>query len=69
MMKFSSDPEELIVVLRDELTFEQFLKLKSEWLTNIRMEWLVMGHVDAEKALHIVETSEKSFKFNQLPED
>ena len=41
----------------DDITFERFLEMKEEWLTHIRTEWLVMGHLTQENALSIVNKS------------
>lgn len=33
------------------MTYPKFLEMKSQWLKNLKMEWLIMGHLTEEEAL------------------
>ena len=68
-MRHNLDPDEMLAALRDELDYQKFLRMKEEWLTNVRMEWLIIGHLTSDKAKEIVEAAQKSFKFNELSEE
>jgi hypothetical protein len=40
--------------LKEELDFKNFLELKSKWFKNLRMEWLIAGHLTQNEALTII---------------
>lgn len=68
-MKLNLDPDELLAALKDQLDYSMFLKMKEEWLKNVRMEWLIMGHLDSNRAKEIVDAAQNSFKYKELSED
>lgn len=61
--------EELQKSLQEELTFFRFMEMKKRWLSNIRTEWLIMGHLEEKDAIDIVTRGEKNMKSKTLDKD
>jgi hypothetical protein len=46
--------QEFLKALKEELDFKNFLELKSKWFKNLRIEWLIAGHLTQDEALAII---------------
>ena len=53
----------------EKLTFDKFLDMKSKFLQNLEMIWLIQGHLTKEDALQMVETTENALTFRRISED
>ena len=45
------------------LTYEQFKTMKTNWLKNICITWLIQGHLTKGDALQMVEIAESKLEF------
>ena len=41
------------IQILDDLTFDNFLSLKAQWLQNINFQWLIQGHILEKDAIKI----------------
>lgn len=58
--------QEALKVLKEDMTFELFNQLKAQWLSHMRLEWLLMGHLFEEEALKIVSDAESVLKYKPI---
>lgn len=59
-------------ILRDTLekfTFEEFVKMSDDWITNARFVWFIHGNYDSESAIKIVEDARKILNVKPLRRD
>ena len=57
---------ELLKALLNDMDFSIFLEMKKNWLTHMRHEWLIMGHVTEEEAKAMVHMTESELKYNPI---
>eukprot|EP00347_Sterkiella_histriomuscorum_P004511 403360183 len=69
IMKHNQDYPEILKALKDQLDYKTFLDMKNQWLKNIKIEWLVMGHINQEDAVKIVKDCENSLVFNEISQE
>lgn len=68
-MRHNIEVNEILKALKEELDYKTFLEMKQQWLNNVRIEWLVAGHITDKDALQIVNDCERSFKFRKITAD
>ena len=50
-MRHNIEVNEILKALKEELDYKTFLEMKQQWLNNVRIEWLVAGHITDKDAL------------------
>lgn len=58
-----------LIVAYENMTFEKFIELKSQWLQNMHLTWLIQGHLTEANALKMVELAENALTFNRVSKD
>jgi secreted Zn-dependent insulinase-like peptidase len=48
----SASIEESIATLMD-VDFEQFLEFQAKFLRSLKLQWLIVGHLDEERAMNL----------------
>ena len=60
MSTHSYNKDELLKVLKEDMTYERFVEMKGKWLKRALTEWLVMGHIEEEEAKIFVDDCERA---------
>ena len=66
---FGDPSTEEIIEEFSEVSYEKFLKFKSQFMRNLKLKWLICGHLDQEKAQKIFSTVKDNVKHKELAED
>ena len=53
----------------ENMTFEKFLALKSQWLDKMHLTWLIQGHLTAENAMNMVNVAENALAYTRISKD
>jgi secreted Zn-dependent insulinase-like peptidase len=64
----SFEPEQLYNVLQ-HITFEDLVKFQTNWLRNVRFEWLISGNIPVGTATELVSQVESIMAANILPKE
>lgn len=59
----------MLKVLKEEMSYEKYIEMQKNWLKNLKLEWLIMGHLEEEEALKIVDSVEGSLKYNKIEKE
>jgi secreted Zn-dependent insulinase-like peptidase len=51
------------------MTYDDFARIKAQWLTSLELTWLIQGHITMQDALALVRTAESSLKFERIAEE
>ena len=68
-LNYNFSYEELLCALENEISYEHFIKLKNDWLSNMKIEWLIMGHLTKQEAVRIVAESEIALKYKRINDE